>query len=165
MPDAVKQSMTGSERASPYRRRRINSRNVDMATRKAPAKKASKAMKSSGKKKTTAARAARRNTDSGPSTPAPAGSGDVLAEQGARVQQTSAAFPFNAAKHTEYGRDRALSPPPGQHEDDDPLASASTLSEVQESAKTGARAPSGTNATIAPLDHVRADGQGQPLTT
>ena len=84
-----------------------------MATRKAPAKKSSKTPtaknpKSTGKKKTTAARAARRNSDSGPSTPAPSGSGDVLAEQGARVQQTSAAFPFNATKSSEYGRDRAL---------------------------------------------------------
>jgi catalase len=144
-----------------------------MATRKAATKKSSKttttkspkSTKSAGKKKTTAARAARRNSDSGPSTPAPSGSGDVLAEQGARVQQTSAAFPFNATKSSEYGRDRALTPPEGQHEADDPLASASTLSEVQGSAKTGTRAPSGTNATIAPLDHVRADGQGQPLTT
>jgi catalase len=141
-----------------------------MATRKAAAKKSSKTpaaktTKDTGKKKTTAARAARRNTDSGPSTAAPSGSGDALVEQGARVQQTSAAFPFNAAKHTEYGRDCAITPPAGQYEEADPLASASTLSEVQETAKTGTRASSGTNATIAPLDHVRADGQGRSLTT
>jgi len=150
---------------------RKSPRSTAPAATKAAAKKAaanakkSPGTKSTGRKQVTAARAARRNSDSGPSRPAPAGSGDVLAEQGARVQQTSAAFPFNAAKHTEYGRDRALTPATGQHEEADPLASASTLSEAQETAKAGAPALAGTNPTVAPLDWVRTDGQGRALTT
>ena len=152
-----------------------------MATKKKAASKAASARKNAAQSKgatkktaakpgdskaakTAAARAARRNTDSGPSLPLPSDTGDLLVEQGIRTQATAESFPFNAAKPAEFGREQALTPPEGQCQGDD-LVAASTLSEAQVSGKTGERTPSGVNATIAPLARVRADGQGQPLTT
>jgi catalase len=143
---------------------------------KTPARKATKGAgsgsagkgggKSAGKSaKTTAARAARRNTDSGPASLAGADASDLLVQQGVDVQAGSAALPYNVNKASEYGRDNALAPPEGAHVKPSELASASTLSEASQSAKTGSRAPTGRNATIAPLDRVRADSQGRALTT
>ena len=102
--------------------------------------------------KTTAARAARRNTDSGPASLAGADTSDLLVQQGVDVQAGSAALPYNVDKASEYGRDNALAPPEGAHVKPTELASASTLSEASQSAKTGSRAPTGRNATIAPLE-------------
>ena len=88
-------------------------------------------------------------------------------QQAAAVQALAAAMPHNANKAKDKGHANALAPPRGQSvKPDSPLASASTLSEVQTSTKTGAaHVPSGHNANSGSLDRVRADAGGQVLTT
>jgi catalase len=73
----------------------------------------------------------------------------------------------NPNKPLEYDGDAALHPTAGAHmRHADPLAGASTVSEVAASDKVGSGGPAlGTNRTIAPLDRVRADSTGQRLTT
>ena len=143
-----------------------------MATRKAAGKKSSKttgakaargASKKAPAKKAAATRGGARaaSRDQGGAMPSP----DAIAELGMRVEATAASFRFNASKHTEHGRERALTPPAGQYQQGDPRDSASTLSEVQESAKTGMPGTPGRNNTIAPLETMRADAAGQRMTT
>jgi catalase len=129
-----------------------------MASRKKPTPTKSK---TSAKK--TGSRAARRNTDSGPNRLAD--DDDIMVRQGQEVQATAAAFPHNATKALEYGRDNALDPPEGEHVEAPPLVGASTLSEAQASTKTGAPPAAGADPTTGPLDRVRVDGGGQRLTT
>jgi catalase len=63
-------------------------------------------------------------------------------------------MPYNASKAQEFGRENAVAPPRGTSTASDlRAASASTLSELQVSAKSGA------------LDKVRSDATGQALTT
>ncbi|MDI9240712.1 catalase [Lysobacter sp. LF1] len=93
------------------------------------------------------------------------GGDGALANQEREVQATAAAFPHNANKATEYGREGALDPPEGAHVDVQSLVGASTLSESQVSAKAGARAASGASPTTEPLDRVRVDAGGERLTT
>jgi len=121
-----------------------------------PAKKASPATT-----KSTA-----RKTDSAPAKVSRAAQGDRSVEQAMATQALAAALPSAEHKLTENGYDYAISPPEGFHmEAPSPLAGASTLAERNESAKVGTSAIPGRNATIAPLDRVRADGTGQVLTT
>lgn len=141
-----------------------------MATSKTPARGGKTPAKKAAAKKTetkakTAARAARRASDSGPARLPRDSGGDVPVQQGIDVQAAAASFPYNATKAAEYGRDNAIDPPEGEHVAPSQLATASTLSEAQSSAKTGTRAPTGENPTVAPLDRVRVDSQGQRLTT
>jgi catalase len=91
---------------------------------------------------------------------------DKLAQQQAATQDIAASMPSNATKANEYG-DKSRDPVEGAHHDDlDPMVSGSTLSESNASAKLGSgRPPIGSNATVGPLDRVRADGSGSPLTT
>jgi catalase len=122
-------------------------------TPKAPAKKA-------------AAKSAARNTDSGPSRTASAGTRDVPAEQMAQVETLAAAMPHNPTKSFEHGFANGLAPKPGATAAaESRLPGASTLSEEQGTQKTGSVAPEGVNATIEPLDRVRVDSTGQMLTT
>ena len=88
-----------------------------------------------------------------------------MSRHAADQQALAAAMPFNRNKAREYGRDNALSPHEGasvaapSHS-----AGAGTLSEKNESAKTGA--PARTAAAIdGGLDRVRVDSTGQALTT
>lgn len=74
-------------------------------------------------------------------------------------------MPFNTNKPAEFGRENALNPPVGQHVRSDPTVADSTLTESNVSEKTGAATDPGINATIAPLERVRADGAGRALTT
>ena len=75
------------------------------------------------------------------------------------------AFPFNAAKPSEYGK-AALTPQPGQSvEPPDPSVGASTLSERNSTPKTGKPAAAGANPTNDPLERVRVDSSGRALTT
>ena len=91
---------------------------------------------------------------------------DVIAAQAEAVNSLAAAMPFNAAKPSEYGQDNALAPPRGAAVAPASAAlTASTQSENNVNAKTGGAAVPGINATIAPLQRVRADAGGQPLTT
>lgn len=135
-----------------------------MATRKpAPPRKSTKAVAKSAKK--PAGKATRRGTDSGPARGAERGA-DPLEQQAAEVQVTAAAFPFNAGKPAEHGRDNALAPPEGMHaEPPSPRVTGSTLSEASHSAKTGGVAPAGANPTVEALDRVRVNSDGERLTT
>ncbi|VWX61302.1 hydroperoxidase HPII(III) (catalase) [Burkholderiales bacterium 8X] len=117
---------------------------------------------------TAAARAAARNSDSGPAQPAPAaaGKGDLPLKKMVDTQALAAAMPANPNKPAEYGEANAATPPVGASaQPPSRLPGASTLSEVNESAKVGTVAPEGVNATIDTLDRVRVDSSGQVLTT
>ncbi|MDB4943345.1 MAG: Catalase [Labilithrix sp.] len=107
-----------------------------------------------------------RSTVSGPSKKDTRASGDPYIEKMDGTEATARAFPFNANKPGEYGRGSAI-PQPGQTaEPPVPTVTASTLTETVASPKTGTGRPRlGVNATIAPLDRVRADSSGQRLTT
>jgi catalase len=127
-----------------------------------PTSQASKATKSAG----SGPKAAARNTDSSPvSTPSDAG-GDVALLKAQQTQEVAAAMPFNATKAGEHGFDNGVNPPAGATvSPPSRLPTASTLSEAQEDEKVGTQAPEGLNASIAPLDRVRVDSAGRPLTT
>src|ERR1700710_2431033 len=83
-------------------------------------------------------------------------SGDELSAHGDAVQALVASMPYNTNKPLEFGRENAVSPPRGAAAPKaDPAATASTLSEVNRSQKTGdSPPPEGLNRTIAPLDRV-----------
>jgi catalase len=115
-----------------------------------------------------AARAAARNTDSGPAAPAPtaAGKGDLPAQKMIDAQALAAAMPGNPNKALEHGLANAQSAPVGATATPaSRLPTGSTLSEANASAKTGGAALEGVNATIDSLDRVRVDASGQALTT
>jgi catalase len=113
----------------------------------------------------TSSKAAARNTQSRPSHAGPAG-GDALSKLASDQQTTAAAFEYNANKAAEHGRDNAVAPPVGQHKTPaSPQVAASTLSEPNDAGKAGGPASPGANPTVGPLQSVRVDGSGQPLTT
>jgi catalase len=117
-------------------------------------------------KSRTAAKAAARNTDSGPAHVNPDAGGDIHAEKMAQTEALAAAMPFNPTKPSEHGYANAIAPQPGATaEPDSRLPTGSTLSEENGSEKTGSVAPEGVNATIEPLDRVRVDSSGQMLTS
>ncbi|MES2184064.1 MAG: catalase [Pseudomonadota bacterium] len=116
----------------------------------------------------TAAKAAARNTDSGPAHPAPVGAAadDAPAQRAADTQATAAAMPANTNKPLEHEQENGMAPPQGLSvAAPSRLPTGSSLSEASASAKTGSVAPEGVNATIGSLDHVRVDSTGQVLTT
>ena len=116
--------------------------------------------------KSKASKTAAHNTSSGPSQVGPQGSADALAKHAAEVEALAAGMHHNANKPGEYGHDNAVSPPEGiTVELPSNEAVGSTLSEVNSSAKTGAGAAPGVNATIESLDRVRVDSSDQVLTT
>jgi catalase len=109
-----------------------------------------------------------RATVSGPAEPsADAHSSDDLTAKAAGTQALAAKFPFNANKPLEYDPDAAVKPEPGAwQKPDDPIVGASTVTEKNGSDKVGSGGPPiGTNKTIGPLDRVRVDSTGRPLTT
>lgn len=115
--------------------------------------------------KKTAAKAAARNTDSGPARAGDAPD-DAAARKMAEVQQVSAAMDNSAAKAAEHGFANGLRPPHGAVvEPPSRLPGGSTLSEANSSEKVGTEALDGLNATIDTLDRVRADSTGRALTT
>ena len=79
----------------------------------------------------------------------------------------ASAFPFNPIKAAEYDPDAMLAPPEGASvKPADPIAGASTVSELNGSAKVGSGGPNiGQNPTVGPLDRVRVDSTGRALTT
>ena len=114
------------------------------------------------------AKAAARNTDSGPAHPAPPGAapGDLPAQKAADTQALAAAMPANTNKPLEHGEANALKAPQGlTATPPSRLPGGSTLSEANGSDKTGTVAAEGVNATIDTLDRVRVDSSGQRLTT
>jgi catalase len=108
-----------------------------------------------------------RTTVSGPADPDASGAGDVAAEKAAATQDVASAFAFNANKTAEYDPTAAIAPPEGASiKPDDPIAGASTVSELNGSEKVGSGSPNiGQNPTVAPLDRVRVDSTGRVLTT
>jgi catalase len=115
-----------------------------------------------------AARAAARNTDSGPAQAAPptAGKGDLPAQKMIDTQTLASGMPANENKALEYGEANAAATPVGTSvSPPSRLPTASTLSEENFSGKTGTVAQEGVNATIDTLDRVRVDSGGQVLTT
>ncbi|APW39112.1 catalase HPII [Rhodoferax koreense] len=113
------------------------------------------------------AKAAARNTDSGPATgPGPGAVPDVAAEKMAQTQALAAGMPHNPTKAAEHGFANGVAPQPGGTvEPLSRLPGGSTLSEENGTEKTGSMAPAGVNSTIEPLDRVRVDSAGQRLTT
>ncbi len=110
-------------------------------------------------------KAAARNSQSRPSHAGPA-DGDALARVASEQQALAAAFPFNASKSAEHGRDNAIEPPEGEHRGPPSLeAGASTLSERNDAGKAGAPATPGAAPTVGPMERVRVDATDQPLTT
>ncbi|MFM9926027.1 catalase [Variovorax sp. H27-G14] len=115
-----------------------------------------------------AARAAARNTDSGPASPMPpqAGKGDPPAQKAMDTQALASGMPSNTNKALEHGEANAQATPAGVTvKPPSRLPGGSTLSEQNASEKTGTVASEGTNATIGTLDRVRVDSSGQMLTT
>jgi catalase len=108
-----------------------------------------------------------RATVSGPAAPDQSGAGDVLAEKVAGTHDVASAFPFNPIKSSEYDPAIALTPPEGPSvKPADPIVGASTVSESNASEKTGSGGPNiGHNPTVGPLDRVRVDSTGRPITT
>ncbi|MDR5894345.1 catalase [Halomonas mongoliensis] len=91
---------------------------------------------------------------------------DIVAEQARASDGLVAAMPYNSNKELEHGHDNTVAPPTGETIAPDSSAlTASTRTEGSESAKTGAAARLGTNATIASLDRVRVDPSDRSLTT
>jgi catalase len=130
-----------------------------------------KSTRNGSTRKTTSARAPStakapaRATVSGPSHPDDPG-GDRLAQRNADVESVAASIPHNAAKAKEYGHDNAMNPPAGVVGAAPSVdASASTLSERNESPKTGAPPDPGVNNFSGALEPMRADSGGQQLTT
>ncbi|MDR7095662.1 catalase [Hydrogenophaga laconesensis] len=75
-------------------------------------------------------------------------------------------MPFNPNKRGEHGFDNGVQPQPGATvEPQSRLPTASTLSEENQTEKTGGVAADGVNWTIESLDRVRVDSAGQVLTT
>jgi catalase len=108
-----------------------------------------------------------RTTVSGPAEPDAARRGDVVAEKAAATQDLASAFAFNPNKAAEYDPGAAIAPPEGACvKAADPLAGASTVTEMNGSKKVGSGAPSiGQNPTVDPLDRVRVDSTDRVLTT
>ncbi|RYX94361.1 MAG: catalase [Comamonadaceae bacterium] len=116
--------------------------------------------------KSTAAKAAARNTDSGPSKLPGGETPDAATTRMAHTDALVAAMPFNANKAGEHGFANGIAPQRGATaEPASRLPGGSTLSEENGTEKTGSVAPEGVNSTIEPLDRVRVDSSGQVLTT
>jgi catalase len=131
-----------------------------MATRKKAGKSPARP---TSKKNRTGSEKAVGTTSSGPSHPV--ASRAELADHAAEQQLLVEAMPFNAAKPSEYGASSTAPPAEGAHE---PMPSTSTgagtLSETNESPKTGAAAlePRSLDGS---LESKRVNSAGQALTT
>src|SRR5262245_31053804 len=90
-----------------------------------------------------------------------------LASKLADTQELAQSTPFNPNKAAEYGLQNAQRPPEGQClEAVEQADTGSTITEENRTSKVGEVAvPHGLNRTIQPLDAVRVDSGGRPLTT
>jgi catalase len=134
-----------------------------MATRKSGARGPARSKSGSKTKASRESETALGTTVSGPSSPGQPDS--ELAEHAAEQAALAEAMPFNAAKPSEYAPADPTEPPEGAHDEmPSPTAGASTLSERNASAKSGA-------ATLEPqtldgsLASKRVNSAGQALTT
>jgi catalase len=117
--------------------------------------------------KTSAARSSARSTVSGPSKrDKRVDPTDAADQKAAGTQALAASIAFNPNKPGEYGK-AALKPQAGATATPpDPSVTGSTLTELNGSAKLGrGRAELGNNPSVLPLDRVRVDSSGRPLTT
>lgn len=116
----------------------------------------------------TAASSAAKNTDSGPSSMPTTDHADRAAQKASDVGALASKFPFNANKADEFegldGAPAEASEGTNAEPNTDDVT-GSTLSEVNESDKTGSPPALGTNPTTGPLDRVRVSSDGQRLTT
>ena len=110
------------------------------------------------------AKSSARSTVSGPSKRSARPPSDEAEMQRAATEIVAEAFPFNAAKPSEYGKASA-EPQMGQNVEPLEPVGVSTLSEKNASAKTGERPTPGMNPAAASLDRVRVDSAGRALTT
>src|SRR5262245_60903333 len=105
-----------------------------------------------------------RSTVSGPQKGGRPNPGDALAEKMVGTDALVASMPFNVNKAAEHGDGpppEGATVPPG-----DPPVTGSTLTESMPSPKAGAGKPNlGQNPGNLPLDRVRTDATGRPLTT
>jgi catalase len=108
-----------------------------------------------------------RATVSGPAEPGAPTTGDLAAEKAAATQELASAFAFNRNKPAEFDPESALAPPRGASvKPADPIAGASTISEINGSEKAGSGgAAIGMNPTTGPLDRVRVDSSDRAITT
>nr|WP_305778306.1 catalase [Piscinibacter sakaiensis] len=104
-------------------------------------------------------------TDSGPAHRPARPAADPAVEALRQQDALAAAFPFNPTKASEYGAPDAPTPPGATAPPPSRLASASTVSETVVSDKVGSSAPPGSQPAAGPLDRVRVDSTGCPLTT
>ncbi len=112
-------------------------------------------------------RSTAHSTVSGPAQVAAVADGsDHATAKLAGTEAVAAAFPYNTAKPSEFGKG-SRRPAVGQTvEPPDPAVSGSTLTESNASAKAGSGTPQmGNNPSAASLDRVRVDSGGRPLTT
>jgi len=115
--------------------------------------------------KKPAAKAAARNTDSGPAHTQLAPD-DAASQRAVQTGDMAAALPFNPNKAAEHGfASGARAPQGAQLPPPSGLPGASTLSESNASTKAGTAATPGANPTTGALDRVRVDATGQRLTT
>ncbi|HEY9106371.1 MAG TPA: catalase [Roseateles sp.] len=115
--------------------------------------------------KKPAAKAAARNTDSGPAHTSLAPD-DAASQRAVQTGAMAAALPFNPNKAAEHGfASGARAPQGAQVPPPSDLPGASTLSESNASTKAGTAAAPGASPTTGPLDRVRVDATGQQLTT
>ena len=108
-----------------------------------------------------------RTTVSGAAEPDASGERRCRGGEGGGNAEGGAAVAFNANKAAEYDPKAALAPPQGASvKPDDPIAGASTVSELNGSEKAGSGGPNlGQNPTVGPLDRVRVDSTARALTT
>ena len=127
----------------------------------------SKNPKAAGKAAARAADTGYSRTDSGPALPpGTENSPTEPVEKAAAVASMAAGMPYNPTKAAEHGRENALNPQPGASSPPPRReATGSSLSEKSESEKVGQPAQPGFNAAGGSLNRVRADPEGQPLTT
>jgi catalase len=91
---------------------------------------------------------------------------DPVARQSEAANELAASMPENENTPREFGREHALDPQAGRTvASADASATASTLSESNDSGKTGNAATPGQNPMHGSLDRVRVDATGHALTT
>jgi catalase len=136
---------------------------------KGPDKPSTSTSRSSGSAgaETSAAKTSSRSTVSGPTgSPHAAQITDAATAKIAGTEAVAAAFPYNAAKPSEFS-DAGMQPATGQAvEPPHPMVTGSTLTEFNASEKVGKGNPQiSFNPANGPLDRVRVDSGGRVLTT
>lgn len=137
--------------------------------RKKPASRSASSREPTGRHapENSASKTSARSTVSGPARKSGgAADADAATAKMAGVEALAAAFPFNAAKPSEFAG-AAAEPATGQTAaPSHPAVTGSTLTESNASDKVGSGTPpTGLNPGNAPLDRVRVDSGGRTLTT